>query len=53
MIAILFAWQVVAGNYSHKYYDWRNLGEFSSIESCQDAIKRLAIDPKTARCINK
>lgn len=54
-IAILFVWQVVTGkaSYNSAQYEWKNLGEFVSMEACDKAAKNLAIDTKMYRCINK
>lgn len=51
----LVIWTLVgfAGTQSSTYekWDWRPLGTFTSLASCQKAAEQLALDAKKFRCI--
>ena len=56
-IVILYVWTVVAASYSpahgtRQHLDWRNLGEYASVQKCEDASKQFGIHPKRIRCVD-
>lgn len=55
MTYILVVWTVVAmagdRHYQAKAYDWRPIGEFRTIESCQKAAADMAV--VNYRCLAK
>ena len=56
MTTILMIWTVVAaagGNSVNKaYYEWRPIGEFKTMDSCQEAARQLALT-NNFRCVTK
>jgi hypothetical protein len=55
--AILVIWTVVGSagtQYSvHREKDWRPIGEFQTVASCEEAARVLVIKPEHFRCLKK
>ena len=52
-ITILYLWiMVAAGSSGREYRAWVPSGEFAGIAACETAIKRLAVKPELARCVD-
>lgn len=56
MIITLYTWGVVAMAYSSsrgtmQAHDWKNLGNYSTMQTCEDAAKALAVQDKIFRCV--
>lgn len=56
MTTILMLWTVVTaagGNsFNRAYYDWRPVGEFSTMASCAEAARQMGIKDNF-RCVSK
>lgn len=59
MITILYMWGIVTmasrGTYSTDPFvrnDWKHMGEYATMQHCEDAAKALAVQDKIFRCIN-
>lgn len=51
-MATLFLWSVVACTAHNCYYDWRSLGQFPSVQACEQARNDLGLRTSTrARCV--
>lgn len=57
MIVTLYTWGIVAMAYNSSEravvnsHDWKNLGNFSTVQTCEDAAKVLAVQNKIFRCV--
>lgn len=50
---ILFVWTVVAASPHSIQRDWRPIGEFTTLVSCERAVATLGLDTTKARCVLK
>lgn len=50
---ILFLWTTVAAKPGDVYKDWRPMGEFNTVQSCNEGARLLNLNPENFRCIPK
>jgi hypothetical protein len=51
MTAYLFAW-IITGTYSRPdNTEWKNLGEYATVQHCENAGRQLGIKPELFRCV--